>query len=58
MTEGMAASLRTDPDTVARAIVEGLQRNREIVYAPGILRWVFAVMRNLPRPLWRIVSAR
>lgn len=59
MTEGMAAQpFSTDPDTVARAIVEGLQRNREIVYAPGILRWVFAVMRNLPRPLWRIVSAR
>lgn len=59
MTAGMDAQpFSTDPDTVAQAIVEGLQRNREIVYAPGILRWVFAVMRNLPRPLWRIVSAR
>jgi decaprenylphospho-beta-D-erythro-pentofuranosid-2-ulose 2-reductase len=59
MTEGMAAQpFSTDPDAVATCIVEGLQKNREIVYAPSILRWVFAVMRNLPRPLWRIISAR
>lgn len=59
MTEGMPAQpFSTDPDTVADCIVEGLQKNREIVYAPPVLRWVFAVMRNLPRPLWRIISAR
>jgi decaprenylphospho-beta-D-erythro-pentofuranosid-2-ulose 2-reductase len=59
MTEGMDAQpFSTTPDVVADAIVAGLQKNREIVYAPGILQYVFAVMRNLPRPLWRIVSAR
>jgi decaprenylphospho-beta-D-erythro-pentofuranosid-2-ulose 2-reductase len=59
MTEGMPAQpFSTDPDTVARGIVEGLQKNREIIYVPGILQLVFGVMRNLPRPLWRIVSAR
>ena len=27
-------------------------------YMPGVLRWVFTVMRHLPRPVWRIVSNR
>jgi decaprenylphospho-beta-D-erythro-pentofuranosid-2-ulose 2-reductase len=59
MTEGMPAQpFSTTPDVVADAVVAGLQKNREIVYAPGILQYVFAVMRSLPRPLWRIVSAR
>lgn len=59
MTEGMDAQpFATTPDVVADAIVAGLQRNRELVWAPSILRYVFAVLRSLPRPLWRIVSAR
>jgi decaprenylphospho-beta-D-erythro-pentofuranosid-2-ulose 2-reductase len=59
MTEGMPAQpFATDAKTVAYEIVTALQKNQEIVYAPRVLRYVFAVMRNLPRPLWRIVSAR
>jgi len=59
MTAGMPAQpFSTDAATVADCIVDGLQKNREIIYAPPVLKWVFAVMRNLPRPLWRIVSAR
>jgi len=59
MTEGMAAQpFATDPDSVAAAIVDGLQRNHEIIWAPGVLRYVFGVMRLLPRPIWRIVAAR
>jgi decaprenylphospho-beta-D-erythro-pentofuranosid-2-ulose 2-reductase len=59
MIEGMPAQpFTSDPDDVADCILEGLQKNREIVYAPPLLKWVFGVMRNLPRPVWRIVSAR
>jgi decaprenylphospho-beta-D-erythro-pentofuranosid-2-ulose 2-reductase len=59
MTAGMPSQpFATDAETVADAIVGGLQRNAETIYAPGILQWVFGVMRLLPRPLWRIVSAR
>jgi decaprenylphospho-beta-D-erythro-pentofuranosid-2-ulose 2-reductase len=59
MTEGMDAQpFATDPDTVATAIVTGLEKGSEVVWAPGLLRYVFAVMRVLPRPVWRIVSAR
>ena len=59
MTKGMPAQpFSTDAETVAACIVDGLQKNREIIYAPPILKWVFAIMAHLPRPLWRIVSAR
>jgi decaprenylphospho-beta-D-erythro-pentofuranosid-2-ulose 2-reductase len=53
-----AQPFSTTPEAVATAIVRGLERNDEIVWVPGVLRFVFAVMRHLPRGLWRIVSAR
>jgi len=59
MTEGMDAQpFSIDPDAVATAITDGLERGREIVWAPGVLRYVFTAFRTLPRPLWRIVAAR
>jgi decaprenylphospho-beta-D-erythro-pentofuranosid-2-ulose 2-reductase len=59
MTEGMPEQPFTvDPDDVAAAVVRGLERGHEIVWAPSVLRWVFAVMRHLPRRLWRVVSSR
>ena len=48
----------TTPEAVAAVIVRGLERGDEIVWAPAVLRYVFAVMRHLPRGLWRIVSGR
>lgn len=53
-----AQPFSTTPEAVASAVVRGLERNDEIVWVPGVLRYVFAVMRHLPRGLWRIVSAR
>ena len=59
MTEGMApAPFATTPQKVADAVVTGLARGREIIWAPAILAPVFTVMRNLPRGVWRRVSAR
>lgn len=59
MTAGMPAQpFSTTPEAVAAAIVRGLERSDELVWVPGILRYVFAVMRHLPRGLWRIASAR
>jgi decaprenylphospho-beta-D-erythro-pentofuranosid-2-ulose 2-reductase len=54
MTEGMdPAPFSTTPEAVARAVVNGIGSGAEVVYAPPILRWVFAVMRLLPRAVWR-----
>ena len=59
MTAGMDAQpFATTPEAVADQILRGLERGSNTVWAPPLVRWVFAVLRHLPRPLWRIVSAR
>jgi decaprenylphospho-beta-D-erythro-pentofuranosid-2-ulose 2-reductase len=59
MTEGMEAQpFSTTPEAVAASIVRGLERDDEMVWSPGLLRYLFAVMRHLPRGVWRVVSAR
>jgi len=59
MTTGLEAQpFATTPDAVAEQVIRGLGRDRDIVWAPPPLRWVFATLRHLPRRLWRIVAAR
>lgn len=59
MTEGMdPAPLSTTPDAVAADIVSGLDRGATVIWSPAALRYLFSVLRHLPRPLWRIVSNR
>lgn len=54
MTEGMdVPPLATTPNEVAHAIINGITRNREIVWVPGKLQWVMSILRHLPRPLFR-----
>jgi decaprenylphospho-beta-D-erythro-pentofuranosid-2-ulose 2-reductase len=54
MTAGRpAAPLATTPEAVGRDIVAGLHSGAHTVHSPRVLRAVFAVMRHLPRPLWR-----
>jgi decaprenylphospho-beta-D-erythro-pentofuranosid-2-ulose 2-reductase len=56
MTAGRpAVPMSTDADTVAKEIVAGLRRRAHTVWAPRQLRWIFAAMRHLPRPLFRRV---
>lgn len=59
MTAGMSpAPFSTTPEKVADEILEGLTKNRDIVWAPKLLGPLFFVMKLLPRRLWRIISAR
>jgi NAD(P)-dependent dehydrogenase (short-subunit alcohol dehydrogenase family) len=54
MTHGMSpAPFSSTPDQVADATVKALRGGRDVVWVPGILRPVFAVMRVLPRAIWR-----
>jgi NAD(P)-dependent dehydrogenase (short-subunit alcohol dehydrogenase family) len=54
MTEGMSpAPLSSTPDQVADATVKALGGTRNVVWVPGILRPVFAVMKVLPQAVWR-----
>ena len=59
MTAGRdPAPFSTTAEAVADEIAKGLAKGAEIIWAPPILRYVFATLRHLPRPLWRRVSAR
>ena len=54
MTAGLEpAPMATTADAVAEATVRGLGTSAHTVWVPGRLRWVFALLRHLPRPLYR-----
>lgn len=54
MTSGMTpAPLSSTPDQVADAVLVGLTSGRDVVWVPRLLGPVWAVMRLLPRALWR-----
>jgi short-subunit dehydrogenase len=54
MTDGMPpAPFSSTPEQVADATVAALRRGRQVVWVPGVLRPVFAIMRLLPRTIWR-----
>ena len=54
MTTGMKpAPFASTPDAVAEATVAGLRSGRRTVWAPGILRYVFMVLRHLPGGVFR-----
>jgi decaprenylphospho-beta-D-erythro-pentofuranosid-2-ulose 2-reductase len=58
MTEGMTpAPFSTTPEAVADAVVAGISAGAPVVYAPAVLRWVFTIMRILPRAVWRKMPA-
>ena len=58
MTEGMdAAPFSTTPDAVASDVIGAIASGSNVVYSPGILRWVFAIMKLLPRAIWRRMPA-
>ena len=49
MTDGMdEAPFACDPSDVATAVAAGLRSKKSVVWAPGILRYVFAVLRLVP----------
>lgn len=54
MTEGLKpAPFATTPDAVAEAIVAGVRKDADTVWVPAILRVVMAVLRHLPRAVFR-----
>jgi decaprenylphospho-beta-D-erythro-pentofuranosid-2-ulose 2-reductase len=54
MTAGMKAQpFSTSTEAVASATVQALRGGAHTVWVPGLLRYVFTVMRHLPRALWR-----
>ena len=58
MTEHMEdGPMATTASAVATDIVTGLKRGAHTVWSPAKLRYVFAVLKVLPRPVWRKLAA-
>jgi len=54
MTRGMkSAPFATTPRVVGELAVAGMRNGKHTVWAPGILRYVFSVLRHVPRPIFR-----
>ena len=54
MTAGMKPAIfPVDAETVAKAVVRSLETGREVVWVPPQLRYLFALLRLVPTPLWR-----
>jgi len=54
MTQGMKkAPFSTTADAVAAIVEKGIASDKKIVWAPGVLRWLFLVLKNVPLPVWR-----
>ena len=54
MTRGKkSAPFATTPRVVAELAVAGMGKQRHTVWAPGVLRYVFSVLRHVPRPIFR-----
>jgi len=59
MTSGLPDQpMTTTADAVADAIAGGLARRTDTVWAPAALRYVFAALELLPRPIWRRIGDR
>jgi decaprenylphospho-beta-D-erythro-pentofuranosid-2-ulose 2-reductase len=54
MTRGMkSAPFATTPRVVGELTAAGMRKGRHTVWTPGILRYVFMVLRHVPRPIFR-----
>ncbi len=54
MTAGLRpAPFAVDPDSVATAVMRGIERNQPVIWVPSLLRWVFLGLRHLPQEVWR-----
>ena len=54
MTEGLKpAPFATTVDKIADDVMAGFTKGRETIFAPSILRYVFALLLHAPRFVWR-----
>jgi len=59
MTKGQAPiPFTTGPEEVADYVMKGLATNDRVIWSPPIMRYAFAMLRHLPKPLWRMVADR
>jgi decaprenylphospho-beta-D-erythro-pentofuranosid-2-ulose 2-reductase len=58
MTQGQSpVPFTTGVNEVAENVMRGLSSGDRVIWSPPLLRYVFAILRHLPAPLWRKVTA-
>ncbi len=50
-----SAPFATSPERVASDVLRGLDRGARVVWSPGVMRLVGAIVHYLPRPLFRLL---
>ncbi len=59
MTEGLAeVPFTTGVNEVADTVIKGLASADAIIWSPPLLKYVYAILRHLPGPVWRKVMDR
>ena len=59
MTQGLApVPFTTGVNEVAETVLAGMAKDDVIIWSPPILKYVYAVLRHLPGPVWRKVMDR
>lgn len=54
MTKGMdKAPFSTDAETVAAAVERAIGSSRTVIWVPGLLQYMFLILKNLPTAVWR-----
>jgi short-subunit dehydrogenase len=55
MTEGMdlPAALTTTPDHVAKAVVDAVEKKRNVIYVKFVWRLIMTVIRNIPENIFK-----
>ena len=54
MTKGRSAAFfAVEPDVVAAAVVQGVERGQRVIWIPTVLRLLFLFFRLLPHSVWR-----
>jgi hypothetical protein len=58
MTEGQSpVPFTTGVNEVAENVMRGFASGERVIWSPPLLRFVFAVLRHLPAPLYRKITA-
>jgi len=59
MTEGQTPiPFTTGPEEVAGFVMKGLATKDRVIWSPPIMRYIFSVLRHLPKPIWRRITER
>jgi len=58
MTQGLPlpAPLVAQPDVVAKRILSGIERRRDVLYTPGFWTWIMLIIRSIPGAIFKRLS--